>query len=137
MNCLGFFRMVLEKTKKLYFPGLLLAFELLIIILFALLVEYDEGGQPGHEETVAAQLAGNQSTGKEADDYLLQLQSTRSTTKVYPCTSAKTLHDKLQYSLVRSVTYCAGHEPSSGSQHVPFIVCFLVLLLQSSKMCMS
>ena len=134
MNCLGFCRMVLEKTKKLYFPGLLLAFELLIIIIFALLVEYDEGGQPGHEETVAAQLAGNQSTGKEADDYLLELQSTRSTTKVYPCTSAKTLQDKLQY---RSVTYCGMIRASSGSQHVPFIVCFLVLLLQSSKMCMS
>lgn len=85
--------MVLEKTKKLFFPGLLLTFELLILVLFALLVEYDEGGQPGHEAEVAAQLA-NGSTGKEADDYLLQLQSTISTTKVYPCTCA--VHDNLQ-----------------------------------------
>ena len=65
-------------------PGVLLVFELVILILFGLLVEYDEGGQAEHEETVARLLA-NKTNSSNGDDVILQLDSTRSTTKVYPC----------------------------------------------------
>ena len=76
--------MVLEKTKKLWFPGLLAFVELLFIMLFGLLVEYSDGGQAEHEETVANQIA-NRSKEEAIDDLILHLESTRSTTKVYPC----------------------------------------------------
>ena len=69
------------QLQKLLFPGCLLSFEIVCIVLFGLLVEYDVGGQPGHELDVA-ELANE--TGIP-EDYLLQLVSTRSTTKVYPC----------------------------------------------------
>ena len=84
MKLVEFLKMVLEKTKKLWFPGVLFAFELVILILFALLVEYDEGGQAEHEEAVARLLA-NKTNSSNGDDVILQLDSTRSTTKVYPC----------------------------------------------------
>ncbi len=85
-----FLKMVLEKTKKLWFPGVLFVFELFILILFGLLVEYNDGGQAGHEETVAILLTNK--TDSSNDDVTLQLDSTLSITKVYPCKSNKTLN---------------------------------------------
>ena len=84
MKCLKSLKMALTKLQlqKLLFPGCLLSFEIVCIVLFGLLVEYDVGGQPGHELDVAEELANE--TGIP-EDYLLQLDSTRSTTKVYPC----------------------------------------------------
>ena len=74
-------------VKTLLFPGFLLFVEIIFFIIYGLLVEYDEGGLPGQEYEVALSLA-NTSNGinvQSAQDYLLRLQSTRSTTKVYPC----------------------------------------------------
>lgn len=76
--------MVVEKTKKLWFPGILLAFEIFVLTLFGLLVEYDDGGQPGHEEEVASEIA-NRTGSNGAADLILELDSTKTTTKVYPC----------------------------------------------------
>ena len=79
--------MALTRLEKLLFPGFLLLVEIIFFIIYGLLVEYDEGGSPGHEYEVALSLA-NTSDGiniQRAQDYLLQLQSTRSTTKLYPC----------------------------------------------------
>ena len=77
--------MILEKTKKLWFPGLLTFVEVIFLILFGLLVEYDAGGRAGHEETVANEIA-NKTEEEKIEDLILELESTRSTTKVYPCT---------------------------------------------------
>ena len=74
-------------VKRLLFPGFLLFVEIIFFVIYGLLVEYDEGGLPGQEYEVAMSLA-NTSNGinvQRAQDYLLRLQSTRSTTKVYPC----------------------------------------------------
>ena len=38
--------MALTKLEKLMFPGFLLAFELVFLILFGLLVQYDDNGGP-------------------------------------------------------------------------------------------
>ena len=71
--------------EKYLLPSFLLFAEIIFFIIYAVLVEYDEGGLPGHEYEVALSLA-NTSDGinfQRAQDYLLHLQSTRSTTKVY------------------------------------------------------
>ena len=65
----------------------LLIVEIIFFAIYCLLVKYDEGGLPGQEYEEALSLA-NTSDGinlQRAQDYLLRLQSTRSTTKVYPC----------------------------------------------------
>ena len=67
--------------------GFLLIVEIIFFVIYAVLVEYDKGGLPGQEYEVALSLA-NTSDGinvQRAQDYFLRLQSTRSTTKVYPC----------------------------------------------------
>ena len=67
--------------------GFLLIVEIIFFVIYGLLVEYDEGGLPGQEYEEALSLA-NTSDGinvQRAQDYLLRLQSTRSTTKLYPC----------------------------------------------------
>ena len=73
------------RLEKYLLPSFLLFAEIIFFIIYGLLVEYDEGGLPGHEYEVALSLA-NTSDGinfQRAQDYLLHLQSTRSTTKVY------------------------------------------------------
>ena len=67
--------------------GFLLIVEIIFFVIYGMLVEYDEGGLPGQEYEEALSLA-NTSDGinvQRAQDYLLRLQSTRSTTKLYPC----------------------------------------------------
>ena len=67
--------------------GFLLIVEIIFFVIYGLLVKYDEEGLPGHEYEEALSLA-NTSDGinvQRAQDYLLRLQSTRSTTKLYPC----------------------------------------------------
>ena len=79
--------MALTRLEKLIFPAFLLVVEVIFFVIYGLLVEYDDGGSPSHEYEVALSLA-NTSDGinvQRAQDYLLQLQSTRSTTKLYPC----------------------------------------------------
>lgn len=79
--------MALTRFKWLLFPVTVLAVEIVFFVLYGTLVEYDVGGAPGHEYQIALQLA-NQSGEVNFDlaqDYLQQLQSTRGTTKVYPC----------------------------------------------------
>jgi ammonium transporter Rh len=79
--------MALTKLEKLLFPGTLLLFELIFFVIYGLLVDYSDGGSPDHEYQTALDLANN-SNGEidtaRARDYLLHLESTRSTTKVYP-----------------------------------------------------
>jgi len=64
--------MALAKREKLLFPGFLLAFEVIFLILFGLLVRYDDNGGP---------LIANGST-------ISQLSSQQNTIKVYPCKPA-------------------------------------------------
>ena len=79
--------MALTKLEKLLLPGVMLLVELILIVIFGLLVEYDDGGSAGHEYEVAVELA-NRSGHFDpvlAQDYILRLESTRTATKVYPC----------------------------------------------------
>lgn len=85
MNLKKIFAMVVEKTKKLWFPGMLFVFEIFVLTLFGLLVEYDDGGQPGHEEKIASEIANRTDSANDARDLILELDSTKTTTKVYPC----------------------------------------------------
>lgn len=64
--------MALTKREKLLFPGFLLAFEVIFLILFGLLVRYDDNGGP---------LIANGSM-------ISQLSSQQNTIKVYPCKPA-------------------------------------------------
>lgn len=67
----------LPMMEKLLFPGFLFLFEVVFLVLFGLLVEYDERGAP-HPPLEPA----------EHDDparLIRELQSSLGTTKVYPC----------------------------------------------------
>lgn len=79
----------LTKLEKLLLPGFLILFELVFIIVYGLVVDYDEGGSPDHNEELTLQLLKNNAT---AEEYLLSLASTRGTTKVYPCKLRTVLH---------------------------------------------
>ena len=74
----------LTKLEKLLLPAFLILFEVVFIIVYGLVVDYDEGGSPDHELEVALQLLQN-SSSVSAEEYVLSLASTRGTTKVYPC----------------------------------------------------
>ena len=79
--------MALTRFERLLFPITVIAVEILIFVLYAVLVVYDEGGAAGHEYDTAIKLANQTGTVDVslARDYLQTLQSTRGTTKVYPC----------------------------------------------------
>lgn len=74
----------LTNLEKLLLPAFLVLFEVVFIIVYGLVVDYDEGGSPDHEQEVALQLLQNNAT---AEEYVLKLASTRGTTKFYPCES--------------------------------------------------
>ena len=78
----------LTKLEKLLLPGFLILFELVFLIVYGLIVDYDEGGSPDHEQEVALQLLQNNAS---SDEYLASLASTSGTTKVYPCKSGGTV----------------------------------------------
>jgi len=62
---------ITTKTEKLLFPLFVLLFEVVFLVLFGTLVEYDEGGAPHTALNSSARV----------------LQSSRITTKLYPCKS--------------------------------------------------
>mgnify|MGYP003457620212 CR=1 FL=1 len=76
--------MALSQYEKLLFPGVLLAFQVAFLILFGLLVQYDEtgAGETGDAELVKVGLANNLSGGSRSD-ITLQLASTKRITKSY------------------------------------------------------
>lgn len=69
--------MVLTKLERLMFPGFLLVFQVVFLILFGLLVEYDETGSPTPSEGLASASAVTQ----------------QGTIKVYPCKLADFLQN--------------------------------------------
>ena len=75
--------------EKLLFPGFLLGFEIIFLVLFGLLVTYDDRGAPDQElrQARASASAGN------SDDFIRELESSLSTTKTYPCESKR--HEKI------------------------------------------
>lgn len=68
----GIATMALTKLEKLMFPGFLLVFQVVFLIIFGLLVEYDDSGSPTPSGGLVSASAGSQ----------------QSTTKVYPCKPA-------------------------------------------------
>lgn len=77
--------MALSQYEKLLFPGFLLAFQVAFLILFGLLVRYDEtgAGAEGDAELASVGLANNLSGGSPSD-VVLKLASTKRITKSYP-----------------------------------------------------
>ena len=65
----------LTKLEKLMFPSFLCVFQLVFIILYALLVRYDDTGKPHVDLEVSGTTA----------DYIRTLESYQSALKVYPC----------------------------------------------------
>lgn len=59
--------------EKLWFPGFVLLFEAVVLVLFGTLVEYDDGGAPLVE------------TDLNASGGVHTLASSRTTSQVYPC----------------------------------------------------
>ncbi len=72
-----FGKITMASLEKLLFPGFLIFFEAIILVLFGLLVDYDESGSPDQEILVAR--------NHTAGDYVRELESTLSTTKTYSC----------------------------------------------------
>ena len=73
---------IMAKLEKYLFPGFLFFFEVVFLVLFGLLVKYDERGAPDHERAAAEAFA-EENGG--TDGFVRELESTLSTTKVYPC----------------------------------------------------
>ena len=67
--------------ERLLFPGFLLFFEIIFLVLFGLLVEYDESGSPEHDLTEARKSA---EVG-DSSNLIRNLESSLGTTKTYPC----------------------------------------------------
>ena len=70
--------------KKLVFPSFLLASQVVFIVVFYLFARYDDGGRANRELELLREL---NASGRLAnlDDYMQRLESTRDTTKIYPC----------------------------------------------------
>ena len=77
--------MALSQYEKLLFPGFLLAFQIAFLIIFGLLVEYDEegAGAAGDEELAKVAKANNLSGGSPSD-VTLELKSAKNINKFYP-----------------------------------------------------
>jgi len=74
---------VVAAMERLLFPGFLFFFEVVFLVLFGLLVEYDERGSPEHDLR-AARLAAE---SNDTDSLIRNLESSLGTTKTYPCKS--------------------------------------------------
>ena len=77
-------KMRLSRAEKLIFPLFLFIFEVVFLILYGLLVRYDDAGAP-HGEAALAAAAEHHENGGTSDELLRALQSSLSTTKTYPC----------------------------------------------------
>lgn len=70
-----------RRAGKLVFPLFLFLFELVFVLLYGLLVRYDDGGIPHHDlEDLTEHLA----AGGTSEQFVRSLASTLSTTKTYP-----------------------------------------------------
>ncbi len=78
------FMTIMAKLEKYLFPGFLFFFEVVFLVLFGLLVKYDERGAPDAELAAAARFVENNGGGN-SEGFVRELKSTLSTTKVYPC----------------------------------------------------
>ena len=63
--------------ERLLFPAFLFFFEVLFLVIFGLLVEYDAGGAPEH--------ALGDAVDGDPEMLIRNLESSLATTKTYPC----------------------------------------------------
>ena len=73
--------LTLANMKKLVFPGFLFLFEVVFLVIFGLLVQYDEPGSPDHHIGDARRSLAQ----GDSDRFIRELESSLSTTKTYPC----------------------------------------------------
>lgn len=71
------------------FPLFLFVFEVIFLVIYGLLVRYDEAGAPHHDLAAVTQ---HTEAGGTADEFARNLDSSISTTKTYPCEQTCTLH---------------------------------------------
>lgn len=71
----------LAAMERLLFPAFLLFFEVVFLVVYGLLVEYDESGAPEHD----LRLARLSAERNNPDELVRNLQSSLGTTKTYPC----------------------------------------------------
>lgn len=76
--------MACKHPERLLFPSFLLAAQVAFLVLFFLFVRYDEGGRADRERELLLEL---NETGRVPDigELVARLESTRDTTKLYPC----------------------------------------------------
>lgn len=68
--------------ERLLFPAFLFSFEVVFLVIFGLLIVYDEEGAPEHQLSMARLSAED----GDPDELVRNLQSSLGTTKTYPCT---------------------------------------------------
>jgi len=67
--------------ERLLFPGFLLFFEIIFLVLYGFLVEYDNSGLPEHDLSEARKSA----EAGDSGSLIRNLESSLATTKTYPC----------------------------------------------------
>lgn len=88
--------MAFSQYERLLFPAFLLAFQIAFLILFGLLVEYDDSGAGQAGNTELLQVANvNNLTGGNPSDVALKLKSAKEMTKFYP-SELRTLAQRTQ-----------------------------------------
>ena len=97
---------MMAKLEKYLFPGFLFFFEVVFLVVFGLLVKYDERRAPDAELAAAQRFALD--NGGSSAGFIRKLESTLSTTKVYPC---EFVHCHLTCSYISTVFACCNWQP--------------------------
>ena len=74
-------RKTIAMVEKYLLPAFLFCFEFIFLVVYGLLVRYDEAGSPDVELAKAKEFA----TAGDSGDFVRELESSLSTTKTYPC----------------------------------------------------
>lgn len=74
-------RKMVATVEKYLLPLFLFCFEFIFLVVFGLLVRYDEGGSPDVELAKAREFA----AAGNSEDFVRELESSLSITKTYPC----------------------------------------------------
>lgn len=71
----------MAKVEQFLLPGFLFCFEFIFLVVYGLLVRYDESGSPDVELATARTLA----EAGDSTNFVRELESSLSTIRTYPC----------------------------------------------------
>lgn len=74
-------RAAMASVERFLLPGFLFCFEFIFLVVYGLLVRYDDNGSPDVELAKARELA----EAGETRGFVRELESSLSTAKTYPC----------------------------------------------------